>query len=230
MFQPARKRWRSGDKGDAQTRSDVALTASAMPPRLNVRRAFTLIELLVVIAIVAILAALLFPVFAAARERARITTCASNLRQLGMAGHMYAQDFDELLYQSVTLYNPHLGLTRALAPYVETLDLFYCPSARGGPSPTLGDTAANRAAGNISYVYFNYTADVNPRRVQWLPASHPMVTDEKPNQWLMSDWLERDDGMSAHRVGNKTLNYLCVDGHVKLVLQNPRFVWQDGEK
>src|SRR6266542_2775355 len=61
------------------------------------RPAFTLIELLVVIAIVAILAAILFPVFAAARERGRIATCASNVRQIGLASHMYAQDYDERL-------------------------------------------------------------------------------------------------------------------------------------
>src|SRR5438093_13107743 len=59
------------------------------------RRAFTLIELLVVIAIIAILAAILFPVFAQAREKARTATCSSNLKQIGIAVVMYAQDYDE---------------------------------------------------------------------------------------------------------------------------------------
>src|SRR5438093_1303615 len=59
------------------------------------RRAFTLIELLVVIAIIAILAAILFPVFARARSQARKATCASNLKQIGLAFLMYAQDYDE---------------------------------------------------------------------------------------------------------------------------------------
>ena len=61
------------------------------------RRGFTLIELLVVIAIIAILAAILFPVFAKAREKARQTSCLSNLKQLGLSFLMYAQDYDELL-------------------------------------------------------------------------------------------------------------------------------------
>jgi len=61
------------------------------------RKGFTLIELLVVIAIIAILAAILFPVFARAREKARQTSCLSNMKQIGLAFMMYTQDYDETL-------------------------------------------------------------------------------------------------------------------------------------
>ena len=82
------------------------------------KSAFTLIELLVVIAIIAILAAILFPVFAQAREKARQATCISNLKQLGLASMMYSQDYDENL---VMLENSNARFTIAnmLDPYIK---------------------------------------------------------------------------------------------------------------
>src|SRR5689334_11631738 len=77
--------------------------------------AFTLIELLVVIAIIAILAAILFPVFAQAREKARAISCVSNLKQMGLAMVMYAQDYDEI-YPGNWQWSP--GAVRAHSPYL----------------------------------------------------------------------------------------------------------------
>jgi prepilin-type N-terminal cleavage/methylation domain-containing protein/prepilin-type processing-associated H-X9-DG protein len=100
------------------------------------RPAFTLIELLVVIAIIAILAAILFPVFAQAREAARKTTCLSNLRQLGTGLMMYAQDFDETLPASSFAAVPGQSINSirnpkwadVIQPYVKNDQLFTCPS------------------------------------------------------------------------------------------------------
>src|SRR2546428_11131003 len=74
----------------------------SMKSQRSIRSGFTLIELLVVIAIIAILAAILFPVFARAREQARKTTCASNMKQIATATLLYMQDYDELFPGSST--------------------------------------------------------------------------------------------------------------------------------
>ena len=91
------------------------------------RRGFTLIELLVVIAIIAILAAILFPVFAKAREKARQSSCLSNIKQLALATMQYAQDYDETLpfYGGTPLMTPQ---TR-IQPYLKNLQIWVCPSA-----------------------------------------------------------------------------------------------------
>jgi prepilin-type N-terminal cleavage/methylation domain-containing protein/prepilin-type processing-associated H-X9-DG protein len=103
------------------------------------KNGFTLIELLVVIAIIAILAAILFPVFAQAREKARQTSCLSNGKQIGLSLLMYVQDYDEIfpmLWQNW----PNGTWASAVLPYIKNLQIFTCPSRpnrtwSGGPNP-----------------------------------------------------------------------------------------------
>src|SRR5437016_626541 len=100
------------------------------------RKGFTLIELLVVIAIIAILAAILFPVFAQAREKARSAACMSNAKQIATALMMYAQDFDENLPgwpdpQKNPLYNQGWGwqmIVPVMDPYLKNRGVWSCPS------------------------------------------------------------------------------------------------------
>jgi prepilin-type N-terminal cleavage/methylation domain-containing protein len=113
------------------------------------RRGFTLVELLTVIAIIAVLAALLFPVFATARGKAREISCLSNLRQIGMSIKMYTQDYDEYYPWAVDptdKYTPQIWggfpafqaqipfmpmMHEALQPYVKSQQVFACPSDTG---------------------------------------------------------------------------------------------------
>jgi prepilin-type N-terminal cleavage/methylation domain-containing protein len=101
------------------------------------KSAFTLIELLVVIAIIAILAAILFPVFAQARERARAASCTSNARQMGVGLMMYVQDYDETYPTAYPIIPPINGGNRAnvplenlIEPYIKNADVWGCPSAK----------------------------------------------------------------------------------------------------
>jgi len=98
------------------------------------RRGFTLIELLVVIAIIAILAAILFPVFAKAREKARQSSCLSNVKQMELACLQYAQDYDEILPRYADHYCGTGGRKmwyQVIEPYCKNTQIFYCPSAPG---------------------------------------------------------------------------------------------------
>ncbi|MBI5832093.1 MAG: DUF1559 domain-containing protein [Armatimonadetes bacterium] len=125
------------------------------------RGAFTLIELLVVIAIIAILAAILFPVFAKAREKARQSSCQSNLKQIGLAFTQYAQDYDERLpfcYRDCIYYNWRAGgglnpacgnshyITSTQA-YMKSVQIWFCPSTSPGGwcPPGAGDSHTSYA-------------------------------------------------------------------------------------
>ncbi len=143
------------------------------------RKGFTLIELLVVIAIIAILAAILFPVFAQAREKARATSCLSNLKQLGLGLIQYNQDNDEAFPRSQANTE---GWAEPIFPYVKTAAVYKCPD---DPSPQGGVGANGFIYDPISYaVNFNVTGGLPETLAhQGAPASTVMLFEVQGYYW-----------------------------------------------
>jgi prepilin-type N-terminal cleavage/methylation domain-containing protein/prepilin-type processing-associated H-X9-DG protein len=219
-------------------------------------RGFTLIELLVVIAIIAILASILFPVFARARENARRASCMSNLKQMGLATMTYVQDYDgRYFYRSYGGSSPGAGsgytafwapifqapyavdLTKTwfFEPYLKNAQLFYCPS--------FDKTAAGNRQIGYSYNMFLAVSGAHESTIE-LPAQMLMFVDTTFNAYIAyspsnnagANW--RDDfcrraGTSpcatADRMYGRHLggvNVTFADGHVKWM--RPEVLWNNG--
>ncbi|MFP3903671.1 MAG: DUF1559 domain-containing protein [Armatimonadota bacterium] len=121
------------------------------------RIGFTLIELLVVIAIIAILAAILFPVFARAREKARQSSCLSNIKQLCLAVQQYTSDYDEMFVPAIT-YPPaysNILWSGMVLPYVKNEQIFACPSATNHKFTPIANS--DRGSMSIGYNWYFQT-------------------------------------------------------------------------
>ena len=201
------------------------------------RRGFTLIELLVVIAIIAILAAILFPVFAQAREKARGIACMSNLKQMGTSSMMYIQDYDETYPQGVAMANAgpawyvglntmspngwraayQAGTTRfeaaaatwgeALQPYIKNYGMYICPSA---PSANLGGLDAEYASAVKKPSATSYTYN-------GMLSQAPQAIVEFPTDVIMF-WEGRGkQGVNGFTFTQPQMN--CVNGNPSCVYQ-----------
>jgi prepilin-type N-terminal cleavage/methylation domain-containing protein len=202
-------------------------------------RGFTLIELLVVIAIIAILAAILFPVFARARESARRSGCLSNMKQVTMGVLMYAQDYDEVLpfqdgdFGNYATSKKACWITSTM-PYVKNKQVWYCPSAKIHKSdPPKGDSDSNywynghasakaiaaipQPAESILFMEWAYrttSTGWRPYPKDKCPPAKQGQSGTCPDTWHPSS--EWGDNHGTGDANVKAAHYPYVDGHVKL--------------
>lgn len=189
--------------------------------------AFTLIELLVVIAIIAILAAILFPVFARARENARKSSCQSNLKQIGLGIMQYTQDYDELLPARVTVTSPTRSWRVLIQPYVKSTQLFACPSNTGNAKTTIDDGGTflprSYSINGATTPWFAGNAPSEFGKGQSLAAiasvAQVVLVAESDPDWEFPEIRfggtvqETKDATFKGHLGQ--CNFLFVDGHVK---------------
>ncbi|MEA3400738.1 MAG: prepilin-type N-terminal cleavage/methylation domain-containing protein [Armatimonadota bacterium] len=188
------------------------------------RRGFTLIELLVVIAIIAILAAILFPVFARAREKARQTACLSNVKQIMLGASMYASDYDEVYinrYYDVELngsWVDRIEWYEAIVPYIKNQQLFTCPSS---PHNSWLSYAMN-CERNISAQSYHGSGDV--LKLAKLPApAETIAFAERPSYsghrvcppYHEGTYCNPITNEGVDKVHNGGANYGFFDGHAK---------------
>ncbi len=175
------------------------------------RRGFTLIELLVVIAIIAILAAILFPVFAKAREKARQTSCLSNAKQLATGLYMYCQDYDEALpfcfssdgYPGYTWYRYWYEQAE---PYIKNTQIFSCPSS--GVQYNFLTRRTADYGWNQAHMPYRYPYGATSLALLHRPAEIMMFCDAQPSGGIVT-WDNRMYTYCAICYNNPTYAYLC---------------------
>jgi len=185
---------------------------------------FTLIELLVVIAIIAILAAILFPVFAKAREKARQASCLSNMKQILLGSLMYAQDYDERLHPLASGSGTNfIGYVLLLDPYIKNRNIWTCPSANKEPWAFNCAGCGTRPNLIVSWYGLNHNARSYPAQnilISLANISQPAnkIWYAEINRLCAIAWCNLDDKYGALVVSdihNDGSNVGFFDGHAK---------------
>lgn len=195
--------------------------------RARRRAAWTLIELLVVIAIVAVLAGIIFPVYARAREKARQANCISNLRQIASAGLMYADDYDG--YYTRGQYAPWTSVwiwMNAIEPYVKNESVFRCRTAPGKAMYHYGYNIAYWGAGDwLDGMHgINDMVPVHESNVR-MPAETLWVVDFD-RYWGCGLEFGTEEPAFRHNDGTCAA---FVDGHTKWLKETPERLWTINE-
>ncbi len=186
------------------------------------RKAFTLIELLVVIAIIAILAAILFPVFAKAREKARQSSCLSNLKQISLANLQYVQDYDEMFADSRCLgWQSGTMWVGVIAPYIKNTQILRCPSESTYITVAPGTNICGSGWGSSPAWYPTYPLTYGQNSVALNNAALASIAQpaavfmlaEAYYPWVSTGlWTENYSSRKRHNSG---IQLSFVDGHAK---------------
>jgi len=186
-------------------------------------RGFTLIELLVVIAIIAILAAILFPVFARAREKARQTTCLSNVKEIGLACLMYVQDYDERFprsggyraYAELSVPTGYCYWFMQVHPYIKNSAIFSCPSYNNNRCYSGGTNGVHPDfPDGVNYTYNTYANARSLAEVQH-PSCWGLVTEGTNNYWRLVRQPASNHYAWHWTRHNEGWNAVLGDGHAK---------------